>query len=150
MLLLYYHFVLSKGIGFNSGPSWREQRRFALRSMRDFGMGKLSMEGRIQDETQEFVDEMKKHCGQTLDLQYLLAKAVSNVMNAIVFGQRFKYEDQVFLRSISEINQVAQLLPSVFFVNTVPILRLFPSKIRSEVSVWSIQTPLSYPPQIYL
>ena len=68
------------GIVFNNGQAWKEQRRFALRSMRDFGMGKLSMEGRIQDEAEQFVDELKKQSGQKLDMQYLITNAVSNVI----------------------------------------------------------------------
>ena len=102
------------------------------------------MEGRIQDEAEQFVDEMKKHSGQKLDLQHLITNAVSNVMNAIVFGKRFEYDDQGFLRSISELNKVTQMVGSVVLVSTVPILHFFPSKIRSEVSIWSSYTPLPY------
>ena len=36
------------GIIFTNGEEWREQRRFALRHLRNFGFGKTSMEEMIQ------------------------------------------------------------------------------------------------------
>ena len=129
-------YVLLLGVLFNNGAAWKEQRRFALRSMRDFGMGKLSMEGRIQDEAEQFVIELSKQTGQKLDLQYLITKAISNVICAIVFGHRFEYGDPAFLRSISNLNELFRTAPMANLAIAVPILRHIPSKIRSEVSVW--------------
>ena len=133
---VYRSICLLLGIIFNNGAAWKEQRRFALRSMRDFGMGKLSMEGRIQGEAEQFVIELKKQSGQKLDLQYLITKAVSNVICAIVFGHRFDYGDPAFLKSINKINEVMLSAHLANLAIAVPILRHIPSKIRSEVSVW--------------
>ena len=125
---------LDLGVLFNNGQVWKEQRRFALRSLRDFGMGKLSMEGRIQDEAEQFVDELKKQSGQKLDMQYLITNAVSNVICNMVFGQRFEYDDPVFLESIQEMNRSLRVSANAFVVDMVPVLRYFPSKMRSDVS----------------
>ena len=38
------------GVISTSGRYWREQRRFLLKNLRDFGFGKSSMESMIQDE----------------------------------------------------------------------------------------------------
>ena len=38
------------GVISTSGRYWREQRRFLLKNLRDFGFGKSSMESLIQDE----------------------------------------------------------------------------------------------------
>ncbi len=39
------------GIFFSNGKEWQEQRRFALKNLRDFGFGKLSMEELVQVST---------------------------------------------------------------------------------------------------
>jgi methyl farnesoate epoxidase/farnesoate epoxidase len=50
----------NRGILFSDGVhSWNEQRRFALRTLRDFGFGKQSMEGLLQSELQALVDRFK-------------------------------------------------------------------------------------------
>ena len=36
------------GIMFNDGHKWKEQRRFSLKTLKDMGMGKRSMEALIQ------------------------------------------------------------------------------------------------------
>ena len=35
---------------FSDGPYWAEQRRFALRELRDLGFGKSCLEGVVMDE----------------------------------------------------------------------------------------------------
>ena len=45
-----------RGIIHNSGAVWQEQRRFALRALRDFGFGKSDMESFINEEVQQFCD----------------------------------------------------------------------------------------------
>lgn len=44
----------------SSGPEWVEQRRFALRQLRDLGFGKSSMEDTINDEVDKLVGLLKK------------------------------------------------------------------------------------------
>jgi hypothetical protein len=45
-----------RGIIFNDGANWAEQRRFSLRHLRDFGFGKTSMESIILDEAVELIN----------------------------------------------------------------------------------------------
>ena len=47
----------------NFGPSWRDHRRFALTTMRNFGLGKNSMADRIHGELQYTVEALEKHIG---------------------------------------------------------------------------------------
>ena len=48
----------------SEGKTWVEQRRFALRTLRDFGFGKQGMEEMIQDEVEMFknlISEVKSN-----------------------------------------------------------------------------------------
>ena len=44
-------------------PGWREHRRFALMTLRNFGLGKQSMEERILGELEYMTELLMEHSG---------------------------------------------------------------------------------------
>lgn len=54
---------LSLGIIFNNGPTWKDTRRFALSTLRDYGMGKQGNEQRIQREAPFLLEALRKTNG---------------------------------------------------------------------------------------
>ncbi|KAG8545995.1 hypothetical protein GDO81_019937 [Engystomops pustulosus] len=78
------------------GRGWKEHRRFTLSTLRNFGLGKKSMEQRIYDESGYIVEEFKKNKEPLYDPHFVLENAVSNIICSIVFGRRYDYDDSTF------------------------------------------------------
>ncbi|XP_072130570.1 cytochrome P450 2C44-like isoform X1 [Mobula birostris] len=85
------------GVAFSSGERWKQLRRFTLSTLRNFGMGRKSIEERIQEEAQFLVTSFGDKKGQPFNPNFLLRGATSNIICSITFGKRFDYEDKQFL-----------------------------------------------------
>ncbi|XP_042545037.1 cytochrome P450 2C5-like isoform X1 [Dipodomys spectabilis] len=113
------------GIVFSNGHRWREMRRFSLMTLRNFGMGKRSIEERVQEEARCLVEELRKTKGSPCDPTFILACAPCNVICSIVFQNRFDYKDQNFLNLMKKLNKNVEILSSPW----IQIYNLFPDLI---------------------
>ncbi|XP_074152525.1 cytochrome P450 2C23-like isoform X1 [Sminthopsis crassicaudata] len=115
------------GVAFSDGETWKQMRRFSLMTLRNFGMGKRSIEERVQEEAQYLVEELRKTKGQPTDPTFILGWAPCNVICSILFHDRFKYNDEKFQYLVKLINEFFQLLNSrwVQFYNLLPGFRVY-------------------------
>ena len=80
------------GIIFQSGKTWKEQRRFALKNLRNFGLGKQSMEALIVDEINELSEKWKRDLqsnGEQIINWTTFNMSSMNVLWRIVSSRRF-------------------------------------------------------------
>ncbi|XP_066452324.1 cytochrome P450 2D17-like [Eleutherodactylus coqui] len=111
------------------GSSWKEQRRFTLTTLRNFGMGKKSLEERVTEEAQFLCSEFKSQKDQ-FNPQFFINNAVANVICSIAFGDRFEYDDAKFQRLLrlfdaalkAESGILAQIMNEIPFLAKIPWL----------------------------
>ncbi|KAM5145957.1 cytochrome P450 2B4-like [Mantella aurantiaca] len=125
--------------------SWRELRRFSLSAMRDFGMGKKSIEDYIVKESQCLITELKKTKGSFLDPQQFFNKVSGNVIFSIMFGHRHAYEDTELLDIVSTVCETFRIISSRWgqvFEMFPKIMKFIPGKHQTILS--NLQKLLQY------
>ena len=109
------------GVLFSQGSYWREQRRFLLRNLRDFGFGKSEMEDSMLDEIDKLCVELQKYVGKPKYLGNTLNLSILNALWAILVGEHLTLDDPMllrivdcvnsFIRDSSGLNRLANIVP---------------------------------------
>ncbi|XP_037371415.1 cytochrome P450 2B4-like [Talpa occidentalis] len=102
------------GLIFANGKSWKTHRRFTVATMRDFGMGRRTIEERIKEEAKCVVKELRKYKGAYLDPTFLFHSIMANIICSIVFGERFSYQDPRFLNLLNLLNDIFTIVSSFY------------------------------------
>ncbi|XP_026995684.1 cytochrome P450 2B4-like [Tachysurus fulvidraco] len=131
---------VTKGYGIIAvtyGHAWKQQRRFALHTLRNFGLGKKTIEERVAEEANCLITEMLKHEGKALNPMHPIMNAVSNIICSIVFGDRFDYNNKRFAKLLEILNENIRLSgsPVGMIFNLIPFIKHFPGphqKVRQN------------------
>ncbi|XP_028637515.1 cytochrome P450 2C13, male-specific-like isoform X2 [Grammomys surdaster] len=115
---------ISSGIGFSHGNAWKVTRRFTVTTLRTLGMGKRTIEDKVQEEAQCLVKELKKMNGSPCDPQFIIGCAPCNVICSIILQNHFDYEDKNFLSLVEKIKECIKILSSPWsqVCNAFPLL----------------------------
>ncbi|KAG9269338.1 cytochrome P450 2C5-like isoform X1 [Astyanax mexicanus] len=122
---------ISEGYGIvmvTYGISWKQQRRFALHTLRNFGLGKKTVEERVAEEARYLIRELLKQEGKAFYPIHPIMNAVSNIICSIIFGDRFEYDDKRFAQLLEILNENMRVggSPVGKIFNLLPIIKYFP------------------------
>ncbi|KAM6186609.1 cytochrome P450 2C5-like isoform 1-T1 [Rhynchocyon petersi] len=112
------------GIVSSNGKKWKDIRRFTLMTLRNFGMGKRSIEDRVQQEALTLVKELRKTNASPCDPTFILSCAPCNVICSIIFQKHFDYKDKTFLCLMEKLSENLSILSSPWMqiCNTFPVI----------------------------
>ncbi|KAM5165065.1 uncharacterized protein ACMZJ9_007480 [Mantella aurantiaca] len=133
---LFHEITKGHGMTFSNDENWKVMRRFTMTALRDFGMGKKTIEDRILEECDCLVKEIKSFKGEPFDNSMILNAAVANIIVSILLSHRFDYDDSTYLRLLQIFDENIKILgsPSVMLYNAFPsIIRWFPGTHRTVV-----------------
>ncbi|KAL6030889.1 hypothetical protein STEG23_032334 [Scotinomys teguina] len=137
--LIREHISNNNGLVFSSGQTWKEQRRFALMTLRNFGLGKKSLEQRMQEEAQHLVEAIGEEGGQPFNPHFNINNAVSNIICSVTFGERFEYQDCKFQEMLRLLDEAMCLESSVMcqLYNIFPwIMKYLPGSHQTVFRNW--------------
>ncbi|KAM4655398.1 cytochrome P450 2J4-like [Amazona ochrocephala] len=129
----------SLGLISSNGHLWKQQRRFTLTTLRNFGLGKRVLEKRIQEECRYLVEAFREEQGNPSNPQYKVTNAVSNVICSVVFGNRFDYHDEKFQKLLQLLNETLILHVTIMgqLYNSFPsIMKYLPGSHQTIFKNW--------------
>ena len=125
------------GVLFSQGTYWKEQRRFLLRNLRDFGFGKSEMEDAILDEVEKLSTELHKGVGIPKSLGNALNLSILNALWSILVGENLSLKDPKLLKIVESLNDFVRTSSGLNrWVNMLPyprMLLLFKNKLKINV-----------------
>uniref|UniRef100_A0A8C5M6H7 Cytochrome P450 n=1 Tax=Leptobrachium leishanense TaxID=445787 RepID=A0A8C5M6H7_9ANUR len=106
--------ALAKGTGliFSHGENWKKMRRFTLSAFRDFGMGKKTIESRINEECDSLVEVFQSHKGKPFENFMIMNSAVANIIVSILLGHRYEYDSPILRELIRFLHESLKLQAS--------------------------------------
>uniref|UniRef100_A0A914WWD8 CYtochrome P450 family n=1 Tax=Plectus sambesii TaxID=2011161 RepID=A0A914WWD8_9BILA len=82
------------GVISSSGSSWHEQRRFAVHTLREFGMGRNVMEEKIMNSVETLFEQLDGSvAAELLDMNWPITLCVGNVINELLLGYHWRADD---------------------------------------------------------
>uniref|UniRef100_A0A7E4W0N6 Cytochrome P450 n=1 Tax=Panagrellus redivivus TaxID=6233 RepID=A0A7E4W0N6_PANRE len=138
------------GITLCQGERWSAQRRFALRTLRDFGMGKSILENKINDHLGRLLKRMDSYlevengiCKAKIDLSLHISFCVGGIINDLVMGRHHYFGDPefVYFKKLIDNTLKGFASPSLQLVDAFPLTRFFVPYYRQYVREgFAIQT----------
>ena len=115
------------------GPFWKDQKRFVLKTLRDYGFGKKS-EQNIQEEAKNLISyiSLKSNCNEDFLIKDIFNIPVVNVIWKMVANKAFSMES-------SEGQKFVKILEEIFSIKDpmamLPVIGKFTSVYKKRVAL---------------
>ncbi|CAI2352585.1 unnamed protein product [Caenorhabditis sp. 36 PRJEB53466] len=116
------------GVVDTNGAVWRDHRRFALSSLRDFGLGKNLMQEKILLEVEDVFKKFDASEGSEVSIPPVFDNAIANVINQLLFGYRFdetRQDEFIALKKIIDAPPELFGRFHIFLAINLPVLAKF-------------------------
>ncbi|KAH7709572.1 Protein CYP-33C9 [Aphelenchoides avenae] len=120
------------GVILTEGEEWRTNRRFALQALREFGMGRPEMEGKVLAEVDYVLNSLRKNLAEGV-VEHRITNytdvAVGSIINQMLFGYRFSEGREAEFKPVKQfLDQMTRSTekPAVGVVMMCPSLRHVP------------------------
>ncbi|GMR61865.1 hypothetical protein PMAYCL1PPCAC_32060, partial [Pristionchus mayeri] len=119
------------GVIFSEGENWKTQRRTSVHILRDFGMGKNVMEEQVKSSLREFMRHLDNIDDKSrVEFRWPIQILVANVVNQVLFGYHYKYDDCKRLMDYSDAlthqMEIQRQNPLVFLAMQFPLISKLP------------------------
>ena len=127
------------GIIATEGSQWSKQRRFGLKTLKDFGLGKQSLEETINIEVQEIVNAFLS-TNEDFYLRTDFNVPIINILWQLVAGSRFTEDDPEGMEMVASVNKVFKCLMKMELV-PLQLLKMFPrvTEYEENVRIYEVQ-----------
>ncbi|KAM9385851.1 uncharacterized protein KZ484_007430 [Pholidichthys leucotaenia] len=135
-----FYLGTSGGLFMSNGEKWKKQRRFALSTLRNFGLGKNLMEQCICEELRYLLEDIEQKKGKLFSPAGLFNNAVSNIICQLVMGKRYDYNDHNFrliLKYLSENVQLEGSIWAIFYESFPRVMKHLPGPHNKMFSNFS-------------
>ncbi|XP_038149877.1 cytochrome P450 2F2-like isoform X2 [Cyprinodon tularosa] len=97
-------------------------------TLKNFGLGKKSMEDRIHEEIQYTIKTLENNIGKAFCPQFVFHNAVSNIICKVLFGTRYEYDDDTIKTLIQCFKRINKILngPWALLYDSIPLIRRLP------------------------
>ena len=106
------------GVLSSSGQTWVEQRRFALKKLRDFGMGKNSMEELVAEEVEKVCQALQAESGKFITLRGRFNIAVVNALWKVLTNSKLDHDDPELKALVSDLDRIMYEFVQPLFIIT--------------------------------
>ncbi|CAK6970130.1 cytochrome P450 2F2-like [Scomber scombrus] len=121
-------------------PGWREQRRFGLMTLRNLGLGKLSMEQRILGEIHRIIKPLEQSVGKTINPKLLFHNAASNIICQVLFARQFEYDDEFMKFFVDLFHETSKIINGRWgmIYDSIPMVRNLPLPFQKAFKLFKM------------